>query len=86
MAKLCNDSNHVPFIHLLRKENRKLHRMLSNVQARNVTLENKLKLVENLVRREVPEASDGGYEKGSTWILEVDEEGVPERAHYLRAP
>ena len=43
-------------------------------------------LVENLVRREVPEASDGGYEKGSTWILEVDEEGVPERAHYLRAP
>src|SRR5205823_28798 len=31
-------------------------------------------LVQELVRSEVPEASDGGYEKGSTWILEVDEE------------
>ena len=43
-------------------------------------------LVEDLVRREVPEAGDGGYEKGSTWIIQVDREGVPERARYLPAP
>ncbi len=43
-------------------------------------------LVEDLVHREVPNAGDGGYEKGSTWVLEVDEQGVVKRAHYLPAP
>ncbi len=43
-------------------------------------------LVEDLVHREVPNAGDGGYEKGSTWVLEVDEQGVAKRAHYLAAP
>ena len=43
-------------------------------------------LVEDLVHREVPNAGDGGYEKGSTWVLEVDEHGVAKRARYLPAP
>jgi hypothetical protein len=29
---------------------------------------------------------EGGFEKGSTWVLEVDDHGVPERARYVPAP
>ena len=43
-------------------------------------------LVEDLVHREVSNGGEGGYEKGSTWVLEVDEQGVPQRARYLPAP
>ncbi|HSS60141.1 MAG TPA: phosphoglycerate mutase family protein [Candidatus Limnocylindrales bacterium] len=43
-------------------------------------------LVEDLVAREVIRAGDGGYQKGSTWVLEVDEHGVAERARYIAAP
>lgn len=43
-------------------------------------------LVEDLVNREVVEAGEGGLEKGSTWMLEVDEHGVAERARYIPAP
>jgi phosphohistidine phosphatase SixA len=43
-------------------------------------------LVEDLVEREVIGAGDGGYQKGSTWVLEVDDHGVAERARYIPAP
>lgn len=43
-------------------------------------------LVEDLVAREVIKAGDGGYAKGSTWVLDVDDHGVPERARYIPAP
>ena len=43
-------------------------------------------LLEDLVGREVVEAANGGYEKGSTWMLEVDDHGVAERARYIPAP
>ena len=43
-------------------------------------------LVEDLVEREVIKAGEGGYEKGSTWVLQVDEHGVAERARYIAAP
>lgn len=43
-------------------------------------------LVEDLVAREVIKAGEGGYEKGSTWVLEVDNQGVTERARYVPAP
>ena len=43
-------------------------------------------LVEDLVGRGVIKAGDGGYAKGSTWVLGVDERGVPVRARYLAAP
>jgi len=43
-------------------------------------------LVEDLVAREVIKAGDGGYQKGSTWVLEVDEHGVTERARFIPAP
>jgi phosphohistidine phosphatase SixA len=43
-------------------------------------------LVEDLVAREVIKSGDGGYEKGSTWVLEVDEHGVTEKARYIPAP
>ena len=43
-------------------------------------------LVEDLVAREVVKAGEGGYQKGSTWVLEVDEHGVTERARYIPAP
>ena len=43
-------------------------------------------LVEDLVAREVIKSGDGGYQKGSTWVLEVDEHGVTERARYIPAP
>jgi len=43
-------------------------------------------LVEDLVERELIKAGEGGYEKGSTWLLEVDDHGVAERARYIAAP
>lgn len=43
-------------------------------------------LVEDLVAREVIKAGEGGYQKASTWVLEVDEHGVTERARYIPAP
>jgi len=42
-------------------------------------------LVEDLVRRRVIRAGDGGFEKGSTWMLEVDGR-LPVKARYLPAP
>jgi 8-oxo-dGTP diphosphatase len=42
-------------------------------------------LVEDLVNRHVIRAGDGGFEKGSTWVLEVDGH-EPVRARYLPAP
>lgn len=43
-------------------------------------------LVEDLVGRGVIKGGDGGYEKGSTWVLGVDEHGVPVRARFIAAP
>ena len=42
-------------------------------------------LVEDLVRRHVIRAGEGGYEKGSTWVVEVDK-GKPVRARFIPAP
>ena len=42
-------------------------------------------LVEDLVRRRVIRAGEGGYEKGSTWMVDV-EDGKPLRARYIPAP
>lgn len=41
-------------------------------------------LVEYLVNRRLIRPGDGGFEKGSTWVLEVDEEVV--KAQFLPAP
>ena len=43
-------------------------------------------LVEDLVAREVIRPGEGGYAKGSTWVLDVDDHGVAERARYIPAP
>jgi phosphohistidine phosphatase SixA len=43
-------------------------------------------LVEDLVEREVIVAGDGGDQKGSTWVLDVDDHGVAERARYIPPP
>jgi phosphohistidine phosphatase SixA len=40
-------------------------------------------LVEDLRSRE---AAEGGDEKGATWVCEVDDHGVVERARYIPAP
>jgi len=42
-------------------------------------------LVEDLVRRRVIRAGEGGYEKGSTWVVEVAS-GKPVRARFIPAP
>jgi len=42
-------------------------------------------LVEDLVRRRVIRPGEGGYEKGSTWVVEV-EEGKPVHARFIPAP
>ena len=42
-------------------------------------------LVEDLVRRRVIKAGEGGYEKGSTWVVEV-RDGRPVRALFIPAP
>ncbi len=43
-------------------------------------------LVEDLLAREVIRQGYGGDEKASTWVLEVDEHGVAERARFIPAP
>lgn len=43
-------------------------------------------LVEDLVSRGVIEPGQGGIDKGSTWVLGVDEHGVAEQARYVPAP
>ncbi|HET9780970.1 MAG TPA: phosphoglycerate mutase family protein [Candidatus Dormibacteraeota bacterium] len=43
-------------------------------------------LLEDLVAREIIRPGEGGYGKGSTWVLEVDDHGVPERARYIPEP
>lgn len=43
-------------------------------------------LVEDLVAREVIRPGEGGYAKGSTWVLDVDDHGVAEKAQYIPAP
>ena len=42
-------------------------------------------LVEDMVRRHVIKAGEGGFEKGSTWVIGVDDE-VAVTAEYLPAP
>lgn len=42
-------------------------------------------LVEDLVKRRVIKPGEGGYDKGSTWVLEV-EDGKPVRARFIPAP
>jgi phosphohistidine phosphatase SixA len=42
-------------------------------------------LVEDLVNRRVIQPGEGGYEKGSTWAVEVDK-GKPVRARFIPAP
>ncbi len=42
-------------------------------------------LVEDLVNRRVNKPGEGGYEKGSTWVVEVDK-GKPVRARFIPAP
>jgi 8-oxo-dGTP diphosphatase len=42
-------------------------------------------LVEDLVKRRVIKPGEGGYEKGSTWVVEVDD-GKPVRARFIPAP
>jgi 8-oxo-dGTP diphosphatase len=42
-------------------------------------------LVEDLVKRRVIKPGEGGYEKGSTWVVEV-EDGKPVRARFIPAP
>lgn len=42
-------------------------------------------LVEDLVKRRIIPASLRGFDKGSTWVVEVDK-GVPKTARYMAAP
>ena len=42
-------------------------------------------LVEELVKRHVIRPGEGGFEKGSTWVVEVDD-GKPVRARFIPAP
>lgn len=42
-------------------------------------------LVEDLVKRHVVKAGEGGYEKGSTWVVSFDKE-VPVKASYISPP
>lgn len=43
-------------------------------------------LVEDLGGREVIKPGYGGMDKGSTWVVQVDDHGVVERARYIPAP
>lgn len=43
-------------------------------------------LVEDLVAREIIRPGEGGYEKGATWIVDVDDHGTTARARYIAAP
>jgi hypothetical protein len=42
-------------------------------------------LVDDLIRRRVVKTSQGGLDKGSTWVVEV-EKGTPVRARYIPPP
>lgn len=42
-------------------------------------------LVEDLVKRHIVKPGDGGYEKGATWVVDV-EDGTPVRARFIDAP
>jgi len=42
-------------------------------------------LVEDLVNRHVVRAGEGGFDKGSTWVVRV-QDGVPVKARYLPPP
>ena len=42
-------------------------------------------LVEDLVNRHVVKPGDGGYEKGATWVVDV-EAGTPVHARFVEAP
>lgn len=42
-------------------------------------------LVEDLVSRHVIRAGDGGFEKGSTWVVRL-QDGIPVKARYIPAP
>lgn len=42
-------------------------------------------LVEELVRRRVIKPGEGGYDKGSTWVIDA-EAGKPVRARFIPAP
>jgi 8-oxo-dGTP diphosphatase len=42
-------------------------------------------LVEDLVNRHVVKPGDGGYEKGATWVVDV-ENGAPVHARFIPAP
>jgi 8-oxo-dGTP diphosphatase len=42
-------------------------------------------LVEDLVGRHVIRAGEGGFDKGSTWVLST-KDGIPTKARYLDAP
>jgi 8-oxo-dGTP diphosphatase len=42
-------------------------------------------IVESLVQRHVIKAGDGGFEKGSVWVVEV-EGGAPTQARFIPAP
>jgi phosphohistidine phosphatase SixA len=42
-------------------------------------------LVEDLVQRRVIKPGEGGYEKGSTWVVEV-QDGKPVRTRFIPAP
>ena len=45
-----------------------------------------VELIDDLMNREVIQPGYGGDEKGCTWVLEVDDHGVAERAKYIPAP
>lgn len=42
-------------------------------------------VVEELVKRHVVKPGEGGYEKGSTWVVDVEDDSVV-RARYIPAP
>jgi 8-oxo-dGTP diphosphatase len=42
-------------------------------------------LVEDLVKRHIVRPGDGGYEKGATWVIDV-EGGTPHHARFIEAP
>jgi 8-oxo-dGTP diphosphatase len=42
-------------------------------------------LVEELVKRKIVKPGEGGYDKGATWVVEIDD-GSYERARYIPAP
>jgi len=66
-----------------------LHEFLSNTKLDHTVLcthgDIVWELVEDLVARHVIRAGDGGFEKGSTWVLST-KDGVPTKARYLPAP